>query len=434
MRVAISALGAVCGLGNNFKQIWHNLLQAKSAIKLLQPCAEQIGQEYLSNQYLGAPLDKSALNILSVKQRKYHDIATQYALVATLDLLQNAAANNSDSSNIHNNTLALSDILASLQLSASRTAVCFAPGLGNISSVVNMWEALRTKGEHKVSPMAIPMLMPNAAAAAVALLLQAKRGAHSPVSACASGAEAIAWGAQLIADQQADVVVAGGCDAGLHPLALASFMKMRALSTNYTQPAFASRPFSASRDGFVMGEGAACLLLESETHALARGAKVIAWLDGWGVSCDAYDVAPPDPSGIPQKEAVIQALMKANLNKSDIQLVNPHATSTPVGDAIEAKIINTLFPQAYVSATKASTGHLLGAAGALEAAFCAQAIATKTAPPTITAHLDPEFSINLVGPHPITLSTTSTNHCLSAISTSFGFGGHNYAIAMREYN
>ena len=240
--------------------------------------------------------------------------------------------------------------------------------------------------------------------------------------------EAIAHGADLIALGRADVVLAGGTDAALHPMTVAAFAAMRALSTRNDEPATASRPFAPDRDGFVLGEGAGVLVLESAAHASSRGAAILAVLAGAAVTADAYDVARPDPGGAQQERALRLALARGGIAPEDVGHVNAHATSTPAGDIVEAQVISRMLPGAAISATKASTGHLLGGAGGLKAVLTVQALIEQRLPPTLQpAGLDPdivELGLDVVGPEGRRAPGLS-----AAVSTSFGFGGHDVALA-----
>ena len=313
------------------------------------------------------------------------------------------------------------------QVAPQRLAVSVSPGMGPVLSVMEAWDTLRDKGPRRVLPTAVPALMPNAPAAAVGIELGAHGGIHAPVSACASGAEAIAYGADLITLGRADVVVAGGTDAALHPMTVAAFGAMRALSTRNADPQTASRPFAPDRDGFVLGEGAGILVLERAGHAIARGARVLAVLAGSGVTADAYDVARPEPSGAEQERALRLAVERADLGADAVGHVNAHATSTPAGDVVEAGVLARTVPSAAVSATKSATGHLLGGAGGLEAVLTVMALRERWAPPTLLpAGVDPELTqlgLDVVGPQGRDLPRLT-----AAASTSFGFGGHNVAL------
>jgi 3-oxoacyl-[acyl-carrier-protein] synthase II len=276
------------------------------------------------------------------------------------------------------------------------------------------------------------MIMPNGSVAAIALELNAQAGAHAPVSACASGAEALAVGLDMIRNGRADVVVCGGAEAVVHPLPIAAFAAMRALSSRHDDPASASRPFDKQRDGFVLGEGAAVLVIESGEHAIARGATVYAVLAGAGTSSDAHHIAAPDPDGAGAGRAMSAALRDAGLEPHDIAHLNAHATSTPAGDVAEAIAMRRAFGQHVdsiaVTATKSCTGHLLGAAGALEAAVTCLALRDRTVP-AIRNLDDPddEIALDLVRVTPRSLPAGS-----AALSNSFGFGGHDVALAFTE--
>jgi 3-oxoacyl-[acyl-carrier-protein] synthase II len=280
--------------------------------------------------------------------------------------------------------------------------------------------------------MTIPMLMPNAAAAAISMGLKARGGARTVVSACASGTESIANAYEHLQLGLADIVIAGGTESVVHPMPIASFAAMQALSKRNDDPARASRPYDVDRDGFVLGEGAATLILETKEHAEARGARIYAELAGAGVTSDSFHITAPDPEGLGASRAVLAALAQAGAKPQDVTHINAHATSTPVGDIAEFAALHAVFgDQTHtipVSATKAATGHLLGGTGALEAAFTVLAIHHRTAPPTINLdHQDEAIALDVV---------TSPRDLGSgpqlAISNSFGFGGHNAVVAFRS--
>jgi 3-oxoacyl-[acyl-carrier-protein] synthase II len=303
--------------------------------------------------------------------------------------------------------------------------------------MLGAWDTVRDRGARRLLPLTVPMLMPNSPAAAVAIDLGARGGAHAPVSACASGAEALVMAARLIDHDLADVVVAGGTEAAIHPLTLGAFGKMQALSTRSDSPETASRPYCVTRDGFVMGEGAGVLVVESAAHAQARRARTHAVLAGVGSSSDAYDVAPPDPSGQGQLRAMRAALTQAGPDVAEsVAHVNAHATATPAGDAIEARAIVEALTEAFgsreraeavrVSATKSMTGHLLGAAGAVESIFSILALRDRVAPPTTNIQrLDPEVTCHVVRDSPEKLPSEGP---VAVLNNAFGFGGHNMAL------
>jgi 3-oxoacyl-[acyl-carrier-protein] synthase II len=280
-------------------------------------------------------------------------------------------------------------------------------------------------------PLTVPMLMPNGPGAAIGMDIKARAGVRTVVSACASSTEAIADAYEHLQQGLADVVVAGGSEAAIHPLPVASFASMQALSKRNDDPSHASRPYDVSRDGFVLGEGAAALVLETEEHALARGARIYAELIGGGVTADAHHITAPDPEGTGAARAITAALGQAGVSVEDVTHINAHATSTPVGDIAEFTALKSVFGEHLaaipVSATKASTGHLLGGAGALEAMFTVLALSEGTLPPTINLNeQDPAIHLDVVTePRPFDASGKV------AISTSFGFGGHNAVVAFR---
>jgi 3-oxoacyl-[acyl-carrier-protein] synthase II len=278
------------------------------------------------------------------------------------------------------------------------------------------------------------MLMPNGPGAAIGMDLHARAGVRTVVSACASSTEAIANAYEHLQAGLADVIIAGGSEAAIHPLPIASFAAMQALSKRNDDPATASRPYDVSRDGFVLGEGAAALVLETEEHALARGAKIYAEVAGGAVTSDAYHITAPDPEGSAAARAMLQALEQAGATIEDVVHINAHATSTPVGDIAEYNALRRVFgdhlDNIAVSATKSSTGHLLGGAGAIEAMFTVLALHNRLAPPTINLeNQDPEIKLDVV-----TSPRALPEGDILAISNSFGFGGHNAVVAFRSYN
>jgi 3-oxoacyl-[acyl-carrier-protein] synthase II len=313
-----------------------------------------------------------------------------------------------------------------------RILVDYATGIGGLWTLLDGWDTLREKGARRVLPMTIPMLMPNAAAAAVSMGLGARGGARTVVSACASGTESIANAYEHLQLGLADIVVAGGTEAVIHPMPIASFAAMQALSRRNDEPTRASRPYDVDRDGFVLGEGAATLVLETKEHAEARGARIYAELAGSGVTSDSYHITAPDPAGLGASRAVMAALKQAGATPDDVTHINAHATSTPVGDIAEYAALKSVFGDRTssipVSATKAATGHLLGGTGALEAVFAVLAVYERTAPPTINLdNQDEQIPLDVV---------TSPRDLGSgpqlAMSNSFGFGGHNAVVVFRS--
>ena len=401
--VVVTGLGTTNPLGGDVASTWAALRASQCAVRRFDASPTLDPQLPVR---LAAPLSVEPTPLLTPRERRRLDRASQCALLASREAWERAGSPEVDS---------------------ERLAVSLSPGMGPVRSVMEAWDTLRDKGPRRVLPTAVPALMPNAPAAAVGIELGAHGGIHAPVSACASGAEAIAYGADLISLGRADVVVAGGTDAALHPMTVAAFGAMRALSTRNADPQTASRPFAPDRDGFVLGEGAGILVLERAGHAIARGARVLAVLAGSGVTADAYDVARPEPSGAEQERALRLALERAGIDPGVVGHVNAHATSTPAGDVVEAGVLARTVPNAAVSATKSATGHLLGGAGGLEAVLTVMALQERCAPPTLQpAGVDPELAqlgLDVVGPQGRGLPQLTT-----AASTSFGFGGHNVAL------
>ncbi|PHP52182.1 beta-ketoacyl-[acyl-carrier-protein] synthase family protein [Actinomyces ruminis] len=398
----MTGLGTTNPLGGDVPNTWRALHAGQSAVRALD--ADWAGDLPVR---IAAPLAVDPNTQLSTRQRRRLDRSSQAALVAALEAWADAGAPVVD---------------------PERLAVSVSPGIGPVLSVMGAWDALRQQGPRRVAPTAIPALMPNAPAATVGLELGARAGVHAPVSACASGAEAIAYGTDLIALGRADVVVAGGTDAALHPMVVAAFAAMRALSTRNDDPATASRPFAVDRDGFVLGEGAGMLVLEAAEHAAAREARVLAVLAGSAVTADGFDAVRPEPGGVQQERALRLALRRAGLEAAQVGHVNAHATSTPAGDAVEAAVLARTVPGAGVSATKSLTGHLLGGAGGLEAVLTVLAMQDRWLPPTLLpGGIDPAIAalgLDVVGPGGRAAPTLE-----AAVSTSFGFGGHNVALA-----
>nr|WP_250648962.1 MULTISPECIES: beta-ketoacyl-[acyl-carrier-protein] synthase family protein [unclassified Actinomyces] len=404
----VTGLGTTNPLAGDVAGTWQALRASRTAVRAIDAgWAEELGLPVR----IAAPLAVAPSALLTPRELRRLDRASQCALLAAREAWAQAGG----------------EALAS-RVSGERLAVSLSPGMGPVLSVIQAWDALRERGPRRVLPTAVPALMPNAPAATVGIELGARAGVHAPVSACASGAEAIAHAADLIALDRADVVVAGGTDAALHPMTVAAFAAMRALSTRNEEPATASRPFAPDRDGFVLGEGAGVLVLEAAEHAAARGAAVLAVLAGAGVTADGYDVARPEPSGAEQERALRLALGRGGIDPAEVGHVNAHATSTPAGDVVEARVLARTVPVAAVSATKSSTGHLLGGAGGLEAVLAVMALVEGWLPPTLLpAGIDTEVSatgLDVVGP-----GGRRAPGLRVAVSTSFGFGGHDVALA-----
>ena len=424
-QVVVTGIGATTPLGGTAPTTWEAVLAGRSGISTLP---FDWVQEYQLPVTIGAVAAVEPSQVLSTPELKHHDRSAQFALIAAREAWADAGF---AAPSVEEGRCPVSKPTATVE--KTRLAVSISSSLGGIQTTLAAADTLRERGARRLSPLTIPMLMPNSAASAVELDLGAQAGAFAPTSACASGAEAIGHGFNLIRSGRADVVVAGGTEAPLHPMVIAAFAAARALSTRNDSPEMASRPFDLNRDGFVMGEGAAVLVLESEEHALERGARIYARLVGTGITSDAYHVTAPEPSGRGQIAAMQMALQQANSSVEtsvDVIHINPHATSTKLGDAVEAAAIRTVLgaaaDDAIVSATKSMTAHLLGAAGALEAMLTVLALHNRVAPPTINlANLDPAIGLQITGTQPVPLPDGP----LLAISNSFGFGGHNVTLA-----
>jgi 3-oxoacyl-[acyl-carrier-protein] synthase II len=404
--VVVTGLGATTPLGGDLPTTWNALLAGRSGIgRLDEEWAAEL-PVHIAGKAAVDPLEQ-----LDRVEARTLDRSQQFALVAAREAWKDAG-------------------LDPNSVDPERLAVAVASGIGGVLTLLAQYDVLRERGPRRVSPHLVPMLMPNGPAATVGLDLVARAGVHAPVSACASGAEAIALALDLLRAGRADVVVAGGSEAAISALPIAGFASMRALSTR-EEPDTASRPYDKARDGFVLSEGAATLVLETEEHAKARGARIYAELIGAGITADAHHVAAPEPTGAGATRAMTLAMKDADIDATDVVHVNAHATSTPLGDIAEAKAIRKALgnatDSACVTATKSCTGHLLGAAGALEAAVTVLALDAKTVPPVRNLD-DPDDDITLdvvrMTPRQLTPGV--------ALSNSFGFGGHNVALAFRS--
>jgi 3-oxoacyl-[acyl-carrier-protein] synthase II len=409
MKIVVTGVGATTPLGGDARSTWKALLAGESGISTIDK--EWVAQYELPVTFAGQA-KVNAAEVLSPQEIKRLDPSSQFALIAAREAWADAGTPD---------------------VAPERLAVEYATGIGGVWTLLDAYDALKEKGPRRVLPMTIPMLMPNGPAAAIGMDIAARGGVRTAVSACASSTEAVANAIARLQSGEIDVVVAGGCEAGIHPLPLAAFAAMHALSKRNDNPAGASRPYDVNRDGFVMGEGAGALVLETEAHAKARGAKIYAELVGGSVTSDAHHITAPDPEGTGAARAVVAALKQANAKPEDVVHINAHATSTPVGDIAEYTALLRVFGdhlgKIAVSATKSSTGHLLGGAGAIEAIFTVLAIAERTAPPTINLeNQDPAIPLDVV-----TSPRALPEGPILAISTSFGFGGHNAVIAFRSY-
>jgi 3-oxoacyl-[acyl-carrier-protein] synthase II len=404
--VVITGLGATTPLGGDMPSTWRGLLAGESGAQLIE---DEWAADLPVRIAARATVEPSS--ILPPARLRSLDRSQQFALLAALEAWRDAGEPT---------------------VEPERLGAVVSSGIGGLTTVLEQYDILLSRGARRVSPFTVPMIMPNGSVAAVALELNARAGAHAPVSACASGSEAIAGGLDMIRANRADVVVCGGAEAVVHPLPIAAFAAMRALSTRHDDPQAASRPFDKQRDGFVLGEGAAILVLEAREHAEARGAKIYGVLAGAGMASDAHHIAAPAPDGEGAGRAMTAALKDAGLSPTDIGHLNAHATSTPAGDVAEAIAMRRAFgahtDSIPVTATKSCTGHLLGAAGALEAAVTVLALRDRVVP-AIRNLDDPddEIALDLVRVTPRDLPAGT-----AALSNSFGFGGHDVALAFTE--
>jgi 3-oxoacyl-[acyl-carrier-protein] synthase II len=409
-KVVVTGIGATTPLGGDSKSTWENLLAGKSGISTLTQ--EWVAKHELPVTFAGQA-KTPANEVLSLQEAKRLDPSSQFALIAAREAWADAG---------------------SPEVNPERLAVDYATGIGGVWTLLDAYDVLKERGPRRVLPMTVPMLMPNGPAAAIGMDISARAGVRTAVSACASGTEAIANAFNRIRNGEVDVVVAGGSEAAIHPLPIAAFAAMQALSKRNDAPEKASRPYDIDRDGFVMGEGGGALVLESEEHALARGARIYAEVVGASVTSDAYHITAPDPEGSAAARAMIGAIEQSGSSISDVAHINAHATSTPVGDIAEYNALKRVFgdhlSKIAVSATKSSTGHLLGGAGAIEAIFTVLALHERTAPPTINLdNPDPAIDLDVV-----TSPRKLEGSNILAITNSFGFGGHNAVVAFRSTN
>lgn len=407
-KVVITGLGATTPIGGDVPTMWNNALKGVSGARTLE---DDWVAKYELPVHFAARCSTPALDVLSRVEAKRMDPSTQFGVIAAREAWADAGIT---------------------EIDQDRLAVAFATGIGGVWTLLDAWDTLKEKGPRRVLPMTVPMLMPNGVAAAVSLDLGARAGAHTPVSACASGTEAMHLGLDLIRSGKADVVMCGGAEAAIHPMPLAAFASMQALSRRNDEPERASRPYDTARDGFVMGEGAGALVLEAEEHALARGARIYAELAGTSVTADAYHITAPDPEGLGATRALKAAMFDGRIQAEDVVHVNAHATSTPVGDKPEYTALRAALGKhvdnVAVSATKSQMGHLLGASGAVEAVLTVLAVHERKAPVTINLeNQDPEIPLDVV-----TSARDLPAGNIVALSNSFGFGGHNAVVAIRS--
>jgi 3-oxoacyl-[acyl-carrier-protein] synthase II len=404
-RIVVTGLGMTSPVGGDVASTWEAMLAGTSGVRRLEyDWAADLPVQ------IGATALVEPTDVLERVKARRLDRSSQFALIAAMEAWSDAG-------------------LADADVDAERVGVAVPSGIGGVQTLLSNYDALRDKGPRRVSPLAVPMLMPNAPAATVGLYVDAKAGVHCPVSACASGNEGVALGIDQIRLGRADVMVVGGTEAAIHPLPMAAFANMMALSKREGDPTLVSRPWDIARDGFVLGEGAGVLVIESEEHARARGARVYAEVLGAGMTADSHDIAQPEPKGRGGARAIRAALRESGIEPADVKHINAHATSTPLGDIAESLMINdTLGKHAadvVVTSTKSMTGHLLGGAGALESIATVLALYHRVVPPTINLDsLDPDVDLDIA-----TKPRDLPSGDIAALNNSFGFGGANVAVA-----
>lgn len=407
-RVVITGMGMICPLGNDVHEVWGRLLSGESGIGAITKFDPSRLRSRIAGEVRGfAPED-----FMERKAARRMDLFSQYAVAAARQAVDSAG----------------------LELAADRELIgaVVASGVGGLGTFEEQSRVLFAEGPGRLSPFLAPMMLPNMAAAQVALQLGLKGPLSAVCTACSAGANAVGDAFEIIRRGAAVAMLAGGTDAGINEVGVGAFDAMRALSTRNRRPREASRPFDGRRDGFVIAEGAGALVLEEHDHALARGARIMAEIVGYGMSSEASHLTHPDETGASQARAMTAALREARMTPEEIDYLNAHGTSTPAGDVSETRAIRLVFgPRAVdlaVSSTKSMTGHLLGAAGAVEALFCVQAITAGVVPPTINlTDPDPACDLDYV-PNVARVMPVDT-----AMSNSFAFGGHDVSLVFRRY-
>ena len=406
-RALITGAGAVTPLGSGVENFWDAALHGKSGIGEIT----LFDSSPFPSQIAGECTDFDPTDFMSKKSARRMDRFAQLGIAAGLEAAESAG------------------IVDLIRERPERVAIIMGSGIGGLSTWEREYRVLHDRGPGRVSPFLITMMVPNMAAGQLAIMLGATGPSQCPVLACATGAEAIAEGLELIRRGDADVVITGSAEAPITPLSMAGFCAIRAVSRRNDEPHRASRPFDADRDGFVMSEGAGAMILESPEHAERRGAEPIAAVTGYGRTTDAYHVTAPDEEGRGVERAMHLALEDSGLSAEDIGHVNAHATATPTGDGPETKAISRIMSHALVSGTKSMTGHSFGAVGATEGIMCALAIKHQVVPPTINLEnlADDCEPLNYVG-----ADAMEVPDLRAAISNSMGFGGHNVVVAFSK--
>lgn len=408
-RVVVTGMGTTSPVGGDVASTWDALLAGTSGVRhLTDEWAEQMPVK------IAGRVKVEPTEVLERVKARRLDRSSQLAMVAAIEAWADSG-------------------LADADIDTDRLGVACASGIGGVTTLLDNYDALKEKGPRRVSPLAVPMLMPNAPAAQISLYVGARAAVNTPVSACASGNEGVSLALDQIRLGRADIVLAGGTEAAIHPLPMAAFANMMALSKNSGDPTTVSRPWDTGRDGFVLGEGAGILVLESLEHAQARGAKIYAEVLGAGITADSHDIAQPDPEGRGGTRAIKRALEESGISAGDVVHVNAHATSTPQGDIAEGLMIHATLgkhaDEVVVTSTKSMTGHLLGGAGALESIATVLAIHHRMAPPTINLdNLDPAVELDIP-----TTARKLPDGDIAALNNSFGFGGANVAVAFGSF-
>lgn len=405
--VVVTGLGATTPLGGDVASSWDAILAGRSGVRRIDDADHEWVERHQLPVKIAAPLAVAPTEVLPRVQARRLDRCEQVALVAAKEAWAHAGAPEVD---------------------PVRLAVVVGTGIGGAVTLLDQDDLLENGGLRKVSPLTVPMLMPNGPAAWVGIEYGAQGGVHAPVSACASGAEALAWALRLLRSGEVDVVIAGGAEACITGITVAGFVQARTLSQRNDEPEKASRPFDTGRDGFVLGEGAGIMVLERAEFAAARGATVHGRLAGAGLSSDAYHITGPEPEGVGQSRAIAAAVRSAGLDASDVGHVNCHATSTVAGDVGETRAVRkALGDHPILTAPKSSMGHLVGAAGAVESIFTLLSIKEGVIPATLNLeNLDPGVELDVVAGEPRKVDLQA------AVCDSFGFGGHNAAVAFTK--
>ena len=409
-RVVVTGMGAITPVGNDVATTWQSLIAGKSGTAPITKFdASKFPVRFAAEVKGFNPLD-----FMDRKEAKRADQYTQYAVAASRQAMTHA------------------NLVERNGMDPDRIGVIIGSGIGGLKSFEEQHDVYRERGVGKISPFFIPMFIADIAAGIVSMMFNAKGPNYATVSACATSAHAIGDAYRTIQYGDADAMITGGAEATVTPMAIGGFANMKALSERNDSPESASRPFDATRDGFVMGEGAGILILEELEHALSRGAKIYAEIVGYGATGDAYHLTAPAPDGEGAQRAMKRALKDAGLEPRDIQYINAHGTSTPANDFNETRAIKAVFGDeaktVNVSSTKSATGHMLGAAGAVEAVISTMVVGTGIIPPTINYHHpDPELDLNY------TPNVRVERDVNAVLSNSFGFGGHNTTLAIKRF-